>query len=115
MKKLLLGIAATPLLVFGVASATQNEEHQTHKVTICHHTHSEKNPTVTIEVDKHAVKHHLKHGDTVGECPKPPKEEPPVTPPVTETPKAETPVTPTPTETSRASEPVVIPEGFTGK
>jgi hypothetical protein len=38
------------------------------KVTICHHTHSQKNPTVTITVSVHALPAHLKHGDTVGPC-----------------------------------------------
>src|SRR6516165_5544532 len=39
------------------------------KVTICHHTHSKKHPFVTITVSQHAVKAHLKHGDTLGACP----------------------------------------------
>jgi hypothetical protein len=39
------------------------------KVTLCHHTHSKKHPTVTITVGAPAVKAHLKHGDTVGACP----------------------------------------------
>jgi hypothetical protein len=38
------------------------------KVTICHHTHSQKNPFVTITVSEHAVPAHLGHGDTVGAC-----------------------------------------------
>jgi ABC-type sugar transport system substrate-binding protein len=38
------------------------------KVTICHHTHSTKNPWVTITVAQAAVKAHLKHGDTLGAC-----------------------------------------------
>jgi len=38
------------------------------KVTICHHTHSQKNPTVTITVSVHALPAHLKHGDTEGAC-----------------------------------------------
>jgi hypothetical protein len=38
------------------------------KVTICHHTHSQKNPSVTITVSVHAQPAHLKHGDTVGPC-----------------------------------------------
>src|SRR5262249_29447849 len=38
------------------------------KVTICHHTHSRKNPFVTITVSVHALPAHLGHGDTVGAC-----------------------------------------------
>ena len=38
------------------------------KVTICHHTHSQKNPFVTITVSVHALPAHLGHGDTVGPC-----------------------------------------------
>jgi len=38
------------------------------KVTICHHTHSKKNPFVTIRVSRNALKGHLKHGDTMGPC-----------------------------------------------
>jgi hypothetical protein len=35
---------------------------------ICHHTHSQKNPWVTITVSQSALKAHLKHGDTLGAC-----------------------------------------------
>jgi hypothetical protein len=38
------------------------------KVVICHHTHSKKNPFVTIRVSRNALKAHLRHGDTIGPC-----------------------------------------------
>jgi hypothetical protein len=39
------------------------------KVTICHHTRSQKNPFVTITVSQRALPAHLRHGDTIGPCP----------------------------------------------
>jgi hypothetical protein len=37
-------------------------------VTICHHTESPKNPTVTITVAAAAVDAHLAQGDELGAC-----------------------------------------------
>jgi hypothetical protein len=42
------------------------------KVTICHHTHSQKNPAVTITISERALPAHLAHGDTIGPCSAPP-------------------------------------------
>src|SRR4051812_36030520 len=43
------------------------------KITICHHTHSDTNPTVTISVSRQSWPAHEKHGDTMGACdPTPP-------------------------------------------
>jgi hypothetical protein len=49
------------------AAAAQYEYDK--KETICHHTGSKKNPTVTIMVSSNAVPAHLAHGDTLGPCP----------------------------------------------
>ena len=47
----------------------QAAQYPNSKVTICHHTPSQKNPFVTITVSVHALPAHLGHGDTVGPCP----------------------------------------------
>jgi hypothetical protein len=40
-----------------------------YKVTICHHTGSATNPTVTLTVSSRAVAAHVdRHGDTLGPC-----------------------------------------------
>jgi hypothetical protein len=46
------------------AAAAQYAE----KVTICHHTHSQKHPFVTITVSGNALAAHQGHGDTIGPC-----------------------------------------------
>jgi hypothetical protein len=40
------------------------------KVTICHYTHSKKNPYRTIRVSRSAVRAHQRHGDGLGTCSK---------------------------------------------
>ena len=83
-----IGVAAVLLLSACVADAP--EETTTaegalachDKITICHHTHSETNPTVTISISRFAWPAHAKHGDTMGACePVPPPEPPPDPPP----------------------------------
>ena len=46
------------------AAAAQYAE----KVTICHQTHSQKHPFVTITVSSNALPAHQGHGDTIGPC-----------------------------------------------
>jgi hypothetical protein len=58
-----VGAAVSPS---GTAGATK--QYNPNKVTICHHTHSKKNPFVTIRVSRNALKAHMKHGDTIGPC-----------------------------------------------
>jgi hypothetical protein len=72
MKRLAALTTAALLATTGIAYAQHNEEvgpPEGHKVTICHHTSSETNPTVTITVDEHSWPAHQRHGDTVGACP----------------------------------------------
>jgi len=65
-------VVAATLAGIGFAwSGISSSQYQYGKVTMCHHTHSKKNPSVTITVSQNAVPAHLKHGDTVGAC-KPP-------------------------------------------
>lgn len=43
-------------------------QYQYGKVTICHHTHSVKNPQVTITISLSAWPAHKRRGDTLGPC-----------------------------------------------
>ena len=60
------------LAAFGISSGTPSAAAQYEypkKVVICHHTHSAKNPFVTITVSRNALDAHFAHGDTLGPCP----------------------------------------------
>jgi hypothetical protein len=61
-----------PLAAFGANGDGQDSsaaaEYQ-YLITICHHTQSATNPTVTIRVNVNALPAHEAHGDTVGPCP----------------------------------------------
>ena len=62
-----------PLTVYGgtrFANSSSAAEYQ-YKITICHHTHSKKHPTVTIRVSSSAWAAHQRHHDTLGACPPP--------------------------------------------
>jgi ABC-type sugar transport system substrate-binding protein len=52
-------------------SSVTAAQYQYGKVTICHHTHSAKNPFVTITISVKAWPAHKKHGDTLGACIRP--------------------------------------------
>ncbi len=71
-----------PLLVIGApalaktAAAVSQYGHKhsgsaqyEYKITICHREHSKRHPFHEIRVDQHAAKAHLRHGDTLGNCP----------------------------------------------
>lgn len=63
-------VVAAALAGIGFAfSGISAQQYQYGKVTMCHKTHSKKNPYVTIVVSKNAVAAHKKHGDTLGPCP----------------------------------------------
>lgn len=67
-----ISLAVTAVLAgIGFArSSISAGQYQYGKVTICHHTHSKTNPTVTITISRNALPAHLAHGDTIGPCPK---------------------------------------------
>lgn len=71
-----LGVVAVSLLIattvagVGFAGGSSSAaQYQYGKVTICHHTHSKKHPTVTITISQRAWPAHQRHGDTLGACP----------------------------------------------
>lgn len=58
------------LVLFALTSTGYLKAAPAPKSTICHHTGSQTNPTVSITVSQNAVAAHLKnHGDTLGACP----------------------------------------------
>ena len=66
----LAGVGYAAGLVPFVHTSPTAAQYPTSKVTICHHTHSQTNPFVTITVSEHALPAHLgHHGDTIGPCP----------------------------------------------
>src|ERR1044072_7642184 len=72
-----LGATGLAAKVVGSSDATPTAaQYPSSKVTICHHTHSQTNPFVTITVSQNALPAHLGHGDTVGAC----SEAPPAAP-----------------------------------
>ena len=64
----LAGVGYAAGLVHFTHSSATSAQYPPSKVTICHHTHSQHNPFVTITVSEHALPAHLSHGDTVGAC-----------------------------------------------
>lgn len=62
------GVGYAAGLVHFAHSSANDAQYPPSKVTICHHTHSRKNPFVTITVSVHALPAHLGHGDTIGAC-----------------------------------------------
>ena len=62
------GVGYAARLVGGSNISAAAAQYPPSKVTICHHTHSQTNPFVTINVSERALPAHLGHGDTVGPC-----------------------------------------------
>jgi hypothetical protein len=70
-----VGMAGFGAKLVGASHKTTptSDQYPAGKVTICHHTHSQKNPFVTITVSQNAVPAHVRnHGDTIGPCPEQP-------------------------------------------
>jgi hypothetical protein len=64
------GALLVPLVIFagtGFAKSPSAAQYE-YKITICHHTHSTTNPSVTISVSVRAWPAHKKHGDSIGAC-----------------------------------------------
>jgi hypothetical protein len=68
-------VAAVALAAAGVLggvgfakSSPTAAQYQYGKITICHKTHSKKNPSVTITISRSAWPAHQRHGDTLGAC-----------------------------------------------
>jgi hypothetical protein len=66
---LAVGVLASVAAAISSSGAPAAAAQYAEKVTICHHTHSQKHPFVTITVSRNALPAHLRHGDTVGPCP----------------------------------------------
>ena len=64
----LAGVGYAAGIVHVTNSSATSAQYPPSKVTICHHTHSQHNPFVTITVSEHALPAHLGHGDTIGAC-----------------------------------------------
>ena len=62
---MLSALRASPPASFAQSSSPAQIQY---KITICHHTHSKKNPTVTISISNKAWPAHQRHGDTLGPC-----------------------------------------------
>lgn len=60
--------AVLAAVAWGGSSAASQEYQYDKKVTICHHTGSRTNPSVTIAVSRNALPAHFAHGDTLGPC-----------------------------------------------
>jgi hypothetical protein len=63
------GLGSVGAAVVPASDQSSAKQYEPKKVTICHKTHSKKNPWRTITVSQNALKAHLKHGDVVGACP----------------------------------------------